>query len=65
MFKGRGTCAHLAMVSIFARMTRKGYFCDVSQQVSFDVVGQLKEHWTPEEGVRGKGLSFFTQRAIW
>ena len=30
----------------------------MSQQVSSDVVGQLKEHWTPEEGVRDRGLSF-------
>lgn len=50
------------MVSIFARMNGKGYVCDVSQQVSSDIVAQLKEHWTPEEGVRGTGLSFFTQR---
>lgn len=53
------------MVLMFAKMTGKGSFCHVSQQVSSDVVGQLKEHWTPEEGVTGKGLSFFTQRGIW
>lgn len=56
------TSAHLAMVFIFARMTGKGYFCDVSQQVSSDDVGQLKEHWTPEEDGRGRGLSFLTKR---
>lgn len=50
------------MVSIFARMTGKGYFCKISQQVSFDIVAQLKEHWTPEEGIRGRGLSLFTKR---
>ena len=47
------------MVFMFARMTGKGQFCDVSQQVSFDIVAQLKEHWTPEEGVRGRGAFFF------
>lgn len=64
--KGGGeTSTHLAMVFMFAKMTGKGSFCHVSQQVSSDVVGQLKEHWTPEEGVTGKGLSFLTQRGIW
>ena len=50
------------MVSIFARMTGKWYFCKMSQQVSFDIVAQLKEHWTAEEGIRGRGLSLFTKR---